>query len=300
MKMKTTLVCGLLGAGKTTFLQNLLRESHEGVVVLVNDFGEAGVDGEVFTSGGIKAVELPNGCVCCTLKAELRYSVKKIIAEFNPGHLVVEPSGMAGASGVLEALEEAGAGPVSVIGIVDASEFADLYKEEVYGPFFEDQVVNSDVLIVNKTDIAEEAKIEETIAILSSLNPHAHILRAVMGRAHLPEMAPPWRGARPLKARSVHQHSLPFETVSLGLPQNLDIPLIREVFGQMAAGQFGNVLRAKCLIETGQGPRRFDLSYGKLDETAFGAELIHGRLVVIGTALNGPALRRALSPGPVR
>ena len=82
--MKTTIVCGLLGSGKTTFIQNFLRDSREKAVVLVNDFGKAGIDGEIFSANGIESVELPSGCVCCTLKADLITTIEKIIATFVP------------------------------------------------------------------------------------------------------------------------------------------------------------------------------------------------------------------------
>jgi G3E family GTPase len=76
--MKTTIVCGLLGSGKTTFIQYVVRTSKEKVVVLVNDFGRAGIDGEILSSGGIDCIELPSGCVCCTLKFDLITTIEKI------------------------------------------------------------------------------------------------------------------------------------------------------------------------------------------------------------------------------
>jgi G3E family GTPase len=65
--MQTTVVCGQLGSGKTTFIQNILRHANARTVVLVNDFGKLGIDGEIISSAGIDTIELPSGCVCCTL-----------------------------------------------------------------------------------------------------------------------------------------------------------------------------------------------------------------------------------------
>src|SRR5512147_2662837 len=115
--MLITVVCGLLGSGKTTFIRNYVRGLTGRVVVLVNDFGAAGIDGEIFSAGGIETIELPSGCVCCTLRFDLITTIKKIAKEFEPEHLVIEPSGVASPSAVLEALEDAGAGPASVVGI---------------------------------------------------------------------------------------------------------------------------------------------------------------------------------------
>ena len=82
--MKTTIVCGLLGSGKTTYIQNFLRHNTEKAVVLVNDFGSAGIDGEIFSGSGIESVELQGGCVCCSLKTDLITAIENIIATFAP------------------------------------------------------------------------------------------------------------------------------------------------------------------------------------------------------------------------
>ena len=122
--------------------------------MLVNDFGALGIDGEVFSAAGIEAVELPSGCVCCTLKFDLITTIERIRTTFDPEHLVIEPSGVASPSGVLEALESAGIGQVSVVGVVDATEFLELHEAEMFGTFFRDQIVNADVILVNKIDLA--------------------------------------------------------------------------------------------------------------------------------------------------
>src|SRR5512142_3020661 len=140
MIMKTTVVCGLLGSGKTTFIRNYVRGLSGKVVVLVNDFGAAGIDGEILSAGGIESVELPSGCVCCTLKFDLITTIQRITKQFAPEHLMIEPSGVASPSGVLDALAGAGEAPASVVGIVDAVEFAELLESGMYGRFFEEQI----------------------------------------------------------------------------------------------------------------------------------------------------------------
>ena len=138
MAMKATVVCGVLGAGKTTFLQNALRNNTEKVAVLVNDFGDAGIDGEILSSGGIETIQLPSGCVCCTLRADLVSAVRQIGQRIAPKHLLIEPSGVATPSAVLEALATCDVAPVTVVGIVDATDFVKLYEAQIYGQFFED------------------------------------------------------------------------------------------------------------------------------------------------------------------
>src|ERR1039458_9521778 len=99
--MKITIVSGLLGSGKTTFIQHIAATTPLKTVVLVNDFGKAGIDGEIFSGAGIDSIELPSGCICCTLKFDLITSIQKIIHEYAPEHLIIEPSGIASPSGVI-------------------------------------------------------------------------------------------------------------------------------------------------------------------------------------------------------
>src|SRR5208337_4959588 len=212
--MKTTIVSGLLGAEKTTFIQNLLRDGREKAVVLVNDFGKTGIDGEIFSVNGIEAIELPSGCVCCTLKGELIAAVQKIVSIFAPEHFLIEPSGIASASAVLEALSLLGITLVTVIGIVDVTEFIDLHEAEMYGRFFQDQVVNSDIILINKTDLADEEKITKTLTLIEEINPRAITFRAVQATLDGP-ISGPLTGERSIQRHATHLH---FDTASVNHP----------------------------------------------------------------------------------
>src|SRR5512147_1958719 len=217
--MKTTVVCGLLGSGKTTFIKSILKNRKEKTVVLVNDFGAAGIDGEIFSAGGIESIELPSGCVCCTLKFDLITTVAKIVKEFEPDHLIIEPSGVASPSAVLEALEDAGAGAANVVAIVDAAEFTELHDSGMFGSFFEDQIAIADVILVNKTDLAAEKQIIETIRRIEAVNPRAILFRTRKAKVSETLLRPLCAGTgegRPAKQGLRHVH-FRFETLSFGL-----------------------------------------------------------------------------------
>lgn len=285
--MKTTVVCGLLGSGKTTFIRNFVcgNSGEMGksgkTVVLVNDFAKAGIDGEIFSAGGIESVELPSGCICCTLKLDLVTAIQGIVAQFSPEHLLIEPSGVASPSAVLEAIESAGTGSASVIGIVDATEFAELYEAEMYGSFFEDQIVNSDVILVNKTDLADEPAIEAAERLIGTVNPRAILFRTVNAEidAPLPDA--------PLQRSIVHGSAhFRFETFSFKLADRIDFLLVRQIFDDLSRGKFGHVPRAKALVNTTEGPCRFDLTFGKVDAVRLDKDVAAGRLVVIGESLD--------------
>jgi Ni2+-binding GTPase involved in maturation of urease and hydrogenase len=281
--MKTTIVCGLLGSGKTTFIKNFVQGSAEKTVVLVNDFGQAGIDGDIFSAGGIESVELPSGCVCCTLKFDLITTIQRIVKQFSPEHLLIEPSGVASPSGVLEALASSGIPAASVIGIVDVVEFAELYESGMYGSFFEDQIVNSDVILLNKTDLADETMIAGAERMVSAINPRAILIRTVNAEIHAPLPEAP--AHRTIVPGSCHFH---FETLSFKLR---DKPTLA-----VSNGKFGRVARAKALVDTEDGSYRFDSTYGKVDMMRFEKDVSESRLVVIGERLDENGIKKVLMP----
>jgi G3E family GTPase len=288
--MRTTIVCGLLGSGKTTFIQNFLRDSKEKAVVLVNDFGKAGIDGEILSSSGIESIELPSGCVCCTLKTDLITTIEKIISTLAPEHLIIEPSGVASPSGVLEALDLLKITPVMVIGIVDATEFSDLYEAEIYGSFFQDQVTNSDVILINKADLADEDKITKTLILIGKINPGAITFCTV--QATLEGPVPALRtGQRAIQRHASHLH---FDTGSFRLAETVGFSSYKRLFEDMKEGVYGNIVRAKSLVFTDQGPFRFDLSYGTIDAVPLASLQGGSRLVIIGEHLEKKALSQVL------
>ncbi len=293
--MKTTVVCGLLGSGKTTFIRNFVTGSSEKIgksgktVVLVNDFAKAGIDGEIFSAGGIESMELPSGCVCCTLKFDLITTIQRIVKQFSPEHLLIEPSGVASPSGVLEAIESAGTGSASVIGIVDATEFAELYESEMYGSFFEDQIVNSDVILVNKTDLADVSAIDAAERLIGTVNPRAILFRTVNAEIEAP--LPDAPAQRTIVSGNCH---LKFDTFSFKLADRMEFALVQQIFGDLSRGKFGRVARAKALVSTTKGPYRFDSTFGKVDASRFDKDVIDGRMVVIGESLDDTGIGQAV------
>ena len=289
--MKITVVCGLLGSGKTTFIRNFVKGMTEKAVVLVNDFGTAGIDGEIFSAGGIESVELPSGCVCCTLKFDLITTINKIAKEFSPEHLLIEPSGVASPSGVLEALASAGAELVSVVGIIDATEFTELYDSGMYGSFFEDQITCADVILVNKTDLVREEMTIEAINRIGTINPRAVLFRTVNAEIREPMTEIPRMARDP---RSHHAH-FNFNTMAIRLEKTVDFDSFNKRFNELARGKYGTIVRAKALVQTEKGPYRFDIVLGKVDRVPFERDIEDSRIVIIGEGLKQEAFRSAIN-----
>lgn len=268
----------MLGAGKTTFIRQHVTTYTGKTVVLVNDFGKAGIDGEIFEADGLESIELPSGCVCCTLKFDLISSLEKIRETFAPTHLVIEPSGIASPSGVLEALETLKIDPVTVVGIVDASEFLELNHEDAFGRFFEDQITNSDIILVNKTDLVEKDIADATVQAIELMNSNAIVFSAV--NCIMSSTLPHVSGAeRNINRHAPHFH---FDTISLNLGARLDHEWLSDFFQDMSIGKYGDIVRAKALVNTVLGPYQFDLSFTNIKSVPFEKQVMGSRLVIIG------------------
>ena len=287
--MKTTVVCGVLGAGKTTFLRNILKFNEGKTVVLVNDFGSAGIDGEILSAGGIETIELPSGCVCCTLRFDLITTLTKIKEQFAPDRLYIEPSGIASPSGVTEVLATLNIGPVTVVGIVDATEFIDAYETDMYGWFFTSQVTRSDIVLVNKTDLVDERKKEATLRLVESLNQSAVIVPTVNAEMDTSLL----QHSIPLPRKECSDgHTIRIKAVTVKFKQPVTFKYLTDLFEEMARGEYGTVLRAKALVQTDRGPYRFDLASKQTNAEAFKHEVKNSRLVVIGTDLDEEKVRK--------
>lgn len=291
--MKTTVVCGLLGSGKTTFIRNQVKFAKAKTVVLVNDFGAAGIDGEVISTDGIETIELPSGCVCCTLKFDLITTLQKVIRDHAPENLVIEPSGVASPAGVIEALDSAGVKSSTIVGIVDVREFLELYESGMYGSFFEEQIALSDVILLNKMDLASTEAVAAVEARVSSINSRAVLFYAEHAaiRQELPN-----QGNRDRPTRNAHVH-FDFRTETLRLRQEPELDALEMWMRSLAAGRYGAVARAKALVQTSSGPYRFDIVYGKLDRAAFAHTIEDSRVVVIGSDLDRAKMEQEVPGG---
>jgi len=208
---------------------------------------------------------------------------------------VIEPSGIASPSGVLEALESAGVKTYSVVGIVDATEFTELYESGMYGSFFEEQVKSADVILVNKTDLAGGETIAATEQLVQSINPQAILFRT--RNAALTVELPAAQHLGNISSSGSH---LSFDTVSIRVAAGVDIGRIEALFDNLARGLFGSVVRAKALVQTSAGPFRFDLASKRVDAAGFPEAVADSRIVVIGQNLDRTALHTkagAVFPG---
>ena len=174
------IISGFLGAGKTTFIQKLLQEALKGenVVLIENEFGEIGIDSGFLKNSGIEIREMNQGCICCSLVGDFETSLKEVIETYKPDRILIEPSGVGKLSDILSAVKTVSANlPVQLDGavtVVDSSK-AKLYNKN-FGEFFDDQIRFATSIVLSRTDIATEEKVEEAIQIVRALNPKANLI----------------------------------------------------------------------------------------------------------------------------
>jgi G3E family GTPase len=187
--LPVTILTGFLGAGKTTQLNHILSNQN-GVktAVLVNEFGEIGIDNDLVVTTGEDMVELSNGCICCSINGELLEAVYRILDRPEPvDYLVVETTGLADPLPVAMTFLGSDLRDQtrldSIITLVDAENFSDALLE---GEVARAQIVYSDILLLNKCDLVEEGRLAALEDQLRTIKTDARILRAVKGEVPLP------------------------------------------------------------------------------------------------------------------
>lgn len=179
-----TILSGFLGAGKTTLLNHILSNQH-GVktAVLVNEFGEIGIDNDLVVSTGEEMVELSNGCICCSINGELMEAVERILERPDPlDYIVVETTGLADPLPVAmtflgsELRDQTRLD--SIITLIDAENFDESLLDSEIGRA---QVIYGDILLLNKCDLVDESRLQAIESRLKSIKNDARILRSVKG-----------------------------------------------------------------------------------------------------------------------
>ena len=178
--VKIDIISGFLGAGKTTLIKKLLKDGFQGeqVVLIENEFGEIGIDGGFLKEAGIQIREMNSGCICCSLVGDFGTSLKEVVTKYNPDRILIEPSGVGKLSDVIKAVQgvqdEVDIKLNSYTTVVDAKK-CKMYMKN-FGEFFDNQIQYAGAIIMSRTDIASEKKVQESLELLRSLNKDAAII----------------------------------------------------------------------------------------------------------------------------
>jgi G3E family GTPase len=314
-KVPVSVISGFLGAGKTTLVNHLMKqETGERIGVIVNEFGEVGIDGQLIVANEEVLIEINNGCVCCTVRADLVASVKELITrnqldtDKRLDRLIVETSGLADPAPVLQTFL---ADPdlreqvelESLVTVVDAHHFMQQLREEIV----REQVAFSDVVVMNKIDLVAEEALQLIRQQVRALNRTAAVITATnsqvpadsllgVRRFSLPtllEIEPDLLGGAPHD----HEHDTSIQSGALVEAGALDPDRFNRWVNQLVQQQGQQLMRMKGVLHFRSEPRQFYFhSVHMLLEARPGRpwradEARSNKFVFIGRDLDMPGLR---------
>ena len=327
---KIDIFSGFLGAGKTTLIRKLIAEAYQGekLVLIENEFGEIAIDGGFLKDAGVEITEMNSGCICCTLVGDFTKALKKVMEDYAPDRIIIEPSGVGKLSDVARAVSGVeGAEIGAKVTVVDAGKCR-MYMRN-FGEFFNDQVENADLIVMSRTDTASADKILAATELLKGLNAHAGLITTPWSQISGLQIreAMEHNGLHAEMERLAHEHEHHhahhhdhdhehdehctcgchdhdhdhehhhhadevFTSWGMETPRKFSQVEIQAVLDALADEQkYGAVLRAKGIVDASDGEWiYFDYVPGESDIRR-GAAAVTGRFCVIGSGLKEEALK---------
>jgi len=303
MKTKVDIVSGFLGAGKTTLIKKLVTEAYigENIVVVENEFGKVNIDGKVLEDNGIIVEEITAGCICCSLTEDFISSIIKIREKFNPGRIIIEPTGVAKLSEILNACKDKEYEEFieinHIVTVVDVKRFelSISYSKE----FIDNQIRMTKSIILSKTADVEAGIIQNIIDYIKKINSTANIIslqwdkvtgkdiisavenrqETVNNRNKLGKIL----GGKIYRSNSAHK----FDTWEFETNKSFDHERIKSVFQMLKnKNEYGDIIRAKGIFKDNEGQWfKFDFVPGDItfEEYSKGSS---GNVCIIGLNLN--------------
>ena len=317
MATEIYIVSGFLGAGKTTLIQKLLREAFQGqrVAIIENDFGEISIDAAVLRSGGFEVREMNSGCICCSLSGNFVGALTELLERFEPETVIIEPSGVGKLSDVVRVCSDkrivSQAHVAAKITVADARRCR-MYLDN-FGEFFEDQIMNADVVVLSRTD--GYSGTADAVRMIKQKNPRAAVISApqnevtaenILGSAisqsdgdghnhtcahnhgcvHAHHNHDDHDDHKDPSDHRVHSHTAEeaFQTVTVYTEKVFSQRELREAAREMECGAAGTVLRAKGIVRGKLGYWEFQYAAGDLVLRRTNTE--GGVLCIIGRGLD--------------
>ena len=209
---KIDIYSGFLGAGKTTLIKKMIQEAYKGqkIVLIENEFGEIGIDGGFLQDAGISITEMNSGCICCSLVGDFGKALTKVIAEYNPDRILIEPSGVGKLSDVIGAVKKVMNDEVTLgytVAVVDAGKVKVYMKN--FGEFYNNQIETASAIILSRTDSIPQAKLDAAVAMLREHNGKAVIVTTPWNQLTGEQLTAAMEGQSTLAnelAQLVHEH----------------------------------------------------------------------------------------------
>ncbi len=176
---KIDIYSGFLGAGKTTLIKKLISEGYQNqkLVLIENEFGEIGIDGGFLQDAGINITEMNSGCICCSLVGDFGKALEKVIAEYHPDRVIIEPSGVGKLSDVIGAVKKVVGHDVELgyaVAVADANKVKVYMKN--FGEFYNNQIETASTIILSRTTGISDKKLDTALELIREHNAAATIV----------------------------------------------------------------------------------------------------------------------------
>lgn len=308
--MKVDIISGFLGAGKTTLIKKLLDTlvKKEKIAIVENEYGEVGIDGDLFKDRRIEVKEINSGCICCTIKGDFKQNILDIMSNYRPDRIIIEPSGVADFSQVLQSINEANIEGLRInmkITMVDAQNI-DMYLGN-FGDFYRSQLINANTIILTRVEKLSNKEITEVCNKIRRINKKANLITTELEKLSAERIIqvsekkvedliennsikrPRGIGFRRIMATEI------FENWGVETPKAFEYGEILKILNSFNEHKHGEILRAKGIV------RSKDDSWIKFDFVPNDISIVDyksdytGRVCVIGRNLNKESIGKLFS-----
>lgn len=295
--VKVHIISGFLGAGKTSFIKKFLcLLDGEKTAILENEFGEVAIDGDIIEKEGYDVVELPSGCICCSLKTNFYDALENIVEDIKPQNIIIEPTGLGILSEILNILDmkpfKESCTIESLITIVDGENY--LEQEDIFGEFFKDQIANAKVLFISKADKIDEDTLNKVISSLRKINKKAYITDGNIEEINISQLE------RLLNSEEIEinysfntgakEDIKDFNSTGFSLERDFLEEELEEKLGLLRTGNFGEIYRAKGILKGKDSNLEFNYVNGNYVVTTSNLE-VPFRICIIGRDLKDERLK---------
>ncbi|GKX68371.1 CobW family GTP-binding protein [Inconstantimicrobium mannanitabidum] len=311
---KVDIISGFLGAGKTTLIKKLLKErlNGENIVVIENEYGEVGIDGNILKSDNITIKEITSGCICCTISSSFKDVLDEVFDTYNPDRIIVEPSGVAKLSEVVKEIRSEQVKRNIIINmqiaVVDSVNFENYFDN--FGEFFVDQITNAKTIILSKTQLMRNTDLNQVFKAIRKMNPTCPIIttnwdnipaskilevgefrnKDVLSQVDL--IRKPLNVSHLIRKgmKSDSIASDVFKTWGVETPKVFKKSELRNILEELGKGNYGNVIRVKGVVNTAASWIQFDYVPGQIEIKDINYDYT-GRICVIGSELKKEAIK---------
>ena len=179
--MKIDIISGFLGAGKTTLIKKLIenKSKNEKLAIIENEFGDVSIDGDILKGPNIDIKEISSGCICCSIAGDFESSISELVKKYNPDRLIIEPSGVAKLSEIVNSIKQTSnkfnSNISFIITVIDVSNF-DMYLDN-FGEFYINQISNANTIVCTRVDLIDEHTLKSVVGKIRKLNKDADIIQ---------------------------------------------------------------------------------------------------------------------------